>query len=356
MSRGGEQASKYYFISWYRVIGMFLVCWPHFAAVYNPAWPVLQGVQWFINRPLDIMQNFGGLGVSIFFLISGFLAAENKDKALDFCVKKFTRTIIPIWISMAIFYALQKVLQLFGYKSYWVEFPIISWVKSAGLYCVFNGEGDGVNGVLWYMFVLTMFYVLQAVFKLLFGAQVPIQFLICIGAFMVGVYGFAEHLPKGIPSFTPFLTIIIWGYIINLWYKEKISKKKALLAGVGFYALMITGYWLYYPAYYETERYTLSAVIALMLFIIGLLSERLDKPKVGEIVLFLDRISYSFYLTHTLYGGLIIQILTPRLPFTLCFVLAVCGSIIAGYVNYTVAERPAIVLGKRIQKYERIIV
>ena len=77
-------AKRWIFLDYFRVAAMFLVMWPHLTELINPQWQVLAGVQWLINRPLHIIQNFGALGVCYFLLISGFLLNKSTEGPVQF--------------------------------------------------------------------------------------------------------------------------------------------------------------------------------------------------------------------------------------------------------------------------------
>ena len=150
---------KYEFINYLRVFAMVSVAWPHLVANMNPEWPVLHLVQWMINRPLHLIQNFGALGVSIFFVISGFLAAENLEQSGKFLKKKFIRIYIPVLSSMFAFCVFIKLFEFVGYTSYWSQFSNLEWLFSATLWNYLSGRTDAVNGVLWYLVPQFLFFI-----------------------------------------------------------------------------------------------------------------------------------------------------------------------------------------------------
>lgn len=165
-----ETRFHYNFIDYLRVTGMIFVAWPHLTANLNPVWGPLSFIQWLINRPLHITQNFGALGVSIFFLISGFLASTPSRRTLksptSYFFYKLTRLIIPLWGAMFFFFLFVKLFELlFNYSSWWSQFSVLDWVKSATLYPHFTDSIDLVNGALWYLVPLILFFLLETLYR-----------------------------------------------------------------------------------------------------------------------------------------------------------------------------------------------
>lgn len=68
---------------------MFLVAFPHLGVIIEPSWKVAAFIDSAINTPFAIIQNFGALGVCVFFVISGFLLYSNTDTPLKFVGKKW---------------------------------------------------------------------------------------------------------------------------------------------------------------------------------------------------------------------------------------------------------------------------
>ncbi|MEG1932356.1 MAG: acyltransferase family protein, partial [Pygmaiobacter sp.] len=102
------------FIHYLRVIGMLLVMWPHLAANLNPEWHGVRLVQQYVNTPLCIGQNFGFLGVVLFFIISGFLIAFQTGSAKEFLWKKLKAIVLPLWFSLFLFFLFEKMFSIFS--------------------------------------------------------------------------------------------------------------------------------------------------------------------------------------------------------------------------------------------------
>jgi len=92
-----QQKRRFFpFIHILRGIAPLMVVWAHLVwwLIYNQIdWPLYQWMYWTIIKPLHIFQNFGHLGVAIFFLISGFIisASLSREKRLEFLIKRLCR-------------------------------------------------------------------------------------------------------------------------------------------------------------------------------------------------------------------------------------------------------------------------
>ena len=66
-------------INYLRVLAVMMILYDHIGGLRNPEWIVKRGIDYFVTVPLNIIQDFGALGVSIFFLISGLLFTYNAN-------------------------------------------------------------------------------------------------------------------------------------------------------------------------------------------------------------------------------------------------------------------------------------
>ena len=336
------QADHYNYIDYLRAVGMFLVAWPHLTVNLNPTWQPLLIVQWFFNRPLSITQNFGALGVCIFFLISGFLMCEPSRRSPKapgwYFLYKVGGVLLPLWGAMLTFFLFTKGIELlFGFQCWWSQFSVLDWIKSATLYPYIKGTTDLVNSVLWFLFPLLLFILLDALYRI-FSKEPSLYFVIFSMLVIVLCFCLQSFLPISICANLTYIPVMLWGYLINLWHRRSISWKKAFSYGILCYGLMLVGFYQFFNYYYEEEPYMLSAILALLLFIIMHLTR--SPVQAPKIVKFLSSISYSFYIIHSLYGGMIISALFSHIPYGLALICGVSVSIIMAYINYRYVERP----------------
>ena len=63
-----SNGSKIYAFDYLRVIALVMILYDHLGGFYNPNWIVKKIIDFFFAVPLDIIQDFGAFGVSLFFL------------------------------------------------------------------------------------------------------------------------------------------------------------------------------------------------------------------------------------------------------------------------------------------------
>jgi peptidoglycan/LPS O-acetylase OafA/YrhL len=145
----------------------------------------------------------GSLGVTIFFIISGYLITKSWDKRRDvirFIWARFLR-LVPALVGVALFTIFiigplvthENIRDYFTSRLTWGYFSIISvFFQSYNLPGVFTGNfTDRVNGALWTLPVESMMYlVILAVGAL--GIIYKKQFVTLVGLSMLGIYLYAN--------------------------------------------------------------------------------------------------------------------------------------------------------------------
>ena len=329
-----QNKATYQFINYLRVLAMALVAWPHLVANMNPTWPVLHFVQWCINRPLHLIQDFGALGVSLFFIISGFLAAENTETGVRYFKKKILRIYFPVLFSMLFFWVFIKLLEFLNYISYWSQFSAKEWLFSATLWNYLKGYPDVVNGVLWYLVPQFIFFAELSVWKTIKSKFGFVQ-TICILTPVLYVSDWFINIPHSLMTQFHYALIPLIGYAVRI---AKLPAQPIKWFGL-IYIEIIYGFWKYQQELFESNSYICSVVVALFIFVI--FSRNVNSFHENNIVNRLSMISYSFYLTHSLYGCFLITLLSQlnfAWIFSLC--IGIIGALIAAYLNYRYIEMP----------------
>lgn len=320
-------AKRWIFLDYFRVAAMFLVMWPHLTELINPQWQVLAGVQWLINRPLHIIQNFGALGVCYFLLISGFLLNKSTEGPVQFAAKKIKTVYLSLLVLMLVNYLFIFVVEyVFGCYTYWHQFTLKDWVYSATAFKFILGEPDGVNGVLWYIVPCFLGWLVFAVWKL-FGRSAlsfPLFFNI---VFLTMIYLPDTCFEKieGVRSQGIYAIIMVFGYLIGCFFRSDISKKRAVLLMTLTYFTTVLSFYRAQSGYYEGEPYILSILIAVLSFSIGALLNDYFQEK--SIIKILCQISFPVYVLHSVVGGCIISLLFNHFPYIVCLLAGVLATI-----------------------------
>ena len=315
-------------ISWLRCFAIIMIVYDHIIAMRNPNWVVNKIINGMLCEPLNIIQNFGAFGVSLFLLISGFLMIitnENCDK----CGKKIFKKILKIYLSLIFaflgFAVVQFIVNVFV-PTYWKQFSAKDWIYSATLIGYFNGRGDVINGTTWFLIPLFVFYVLSIVIlkgirKKGFGRTIILtESIMCF--LFVGLC-YLQHKIGYIliVQYFPFVFIPLTGVIIAGVYKSQLKMSYAFGAFICNYILFVLTIYKMNMQYYAESPYIVSYIYALALFIICLLTEKYFKKNL--IINFCDRIGLPIYLLHMTWGGFLMSCLENILPYIVAVVLSI---------------------------------
>jgi len=305
----------------------------------NSEWFPIQIVQWIFTRPLHIIQNFGALGVCIFYLISGFLMAQNTRWGLPYFFRRLLRVYLTVPLSMLIFFLFNCCLSsIFHLASYWDQFTLLQWIQSATLWNYLWCFPDAVNGVLWYLFPLLCVDIIYTLCNL-FKKKSSIHFILITDIWiLVSTYFLPKftQIPVGFSRGAPFMAIPMFGVIIHLAYTKKVSGKLIISLGFLNYLVLISSFYLQYNAYYETEPYIVSMMYAMLIFTVMLLS---PPPPSKRWIAHCSKISYSFYITHSLYGGYMISFVSPKVCYTVAFLCGIAFAFLMANINYLFVEK-----------------
>lgn len=330
------------------------------SAFYLPALDGIRGIALLIVfvSHAEIMGDIipGGLGVTIFFFLSGYLITTllriEAQRTGTISLKKFyirraRRILPPMYITLALAYLL-GYLGILSSRGSWRA--LLSAVFYYFNYFEFFAKGPSLptgTPVAWSLMIEEHFYLL---FPLLFlilvtkkirpRVQTSILLSLCAAALVWRyIVVFALHLPS-----TPFhpwtysatdtrFDSILWGCVMaiasNPWYKEDrdnsfLERFKGWWALAGLATLLGTLFWRN-PSFRETARYTVQGLALYPIFYYcgaakgSLVSRMLEfKP-----LMTIGHLSYSMYLIHLL----ILQTLLEHLAighfeiFCLAFVL-----------------------------------
>jgi peptidoglycan/LPS O-acetylase OafA/YrhL len=311
-----------------RGIVALLVCLYHLTEGFFPDGHVLKFI---FSR--------GYLGVEIFFVISGFVIPYTMWKsnyvhqdAGTFMLRRLARIEPPYWCSIALIFLSDYISTFFRfYKDKVIEF---NWRDL--LYHVLHLndflDKPWLRGIYWSLAIEVQFYTLMAiVFPYLIFRNKIVSYLLlfafCMGRWLNWdhtVFYYGCHFVFGLLLFNAFI--------------EKISVKE-LWCGV----LITFGltYWCF-------DWYHLSAVFFGVLFINYF--DFFIKPLV-----FLGKISYSFYLIHIQIGWLVLDALLREYPQgnkVEFLIYSVAAAILGSYIFYLIIEKPSHRLARSIGKRE----
>jgi peptidoglycan/LPS O-acetylase OafA/YrhL len=348
------ERKNFIFISYLRVVAVTMIIFDHLGGIRNQNWLITKVIRFLFCNPLNMIQDFGAFGVSLFFLISGFLFVHTcKDNVniLKSFSRKFIRLYIPLEVSFIFFYIIQKLFWLLASQGeYWNQFSNKDWILSGTLVGYFTGKGDVINGTTWFLIPLILFYLVGTlvgsfIHKKPIKAVLIIEFIIFLiisGSYLyVKILGNKVNMlitPNILLNYGFFMYIPVQGILIYYVYFNYINKKLSLSLSMINYVLMLISIYLFNNQYYTENPYIVSIIYATLIFIICLLlNESFKENKwINEI----SNVSYSLYLTHMTFGSLILSMFEKHIMYTVLFVITLLIIILISEIqHYLIEER-----------------
>ena len=288
------------------------------------------------------IASYGQHGVVMFFVISGFIIPYSLHKSeykiqdiSNFLLRRIARLNPPYYVILfltILFYMFVKILspnaaaehlnitasRIFFHLTYIVPFTNTDWY----------------NNVFWTLSIEFQYYILIA---LLYPFLNKNKYLVFLGIIICGL---SNHFPYATETInilgwsTPFLI----GIIIFLYKTKKINLQEMIFLSVVMFGIC------------QSQISEPRMLFALFTYFVIMFSN-FSSP----ITNFLGKISYSLYLTHSLFFMITFSLSKKLISFDTLFVkevfaiLLLLGSIPIAYWFYVVVEKPSITL---VQKFK----
>jgi peptidoglycan/LPS O-acetylase OafA/YrhL len=308
-----------------RAIAALSVCFFHFT---NGALPKV------IVPFTQHMFSQGGLGVDVFFVLSGFIIPYSllgKDYRhsgfLPYFKKRLIRINPPAYVAMllVIMQGLFIDIVIHHTNVYGSQLSFGQVLNNIFFTIPFT-DYKWIVGIFWTLAIEFQFYLfIGLLFALLFESRSLLWF--------VGVYllsDAAQFIPgMAFTSFFAFSPLFAMGGVALLWQQQRLSKPLY----VGFMVLFTS------LAYWQQGGYIAGVGLATAL-VINLLKN--DVPGLD----FVGKISYSFYLLHVLIGTtcefVLIKIIPPTTTANKLIItgLSVAVALVGAYLFYHFVEQP----------------
>lgn len=235
---------------------------------------------------------YGGLGVDLFFIISGFvifLTLKKNTIPIEFVYKRFTRLFPTFWICVFTTFFIVRSSELVNYHRSFNEL-VINLTMVPDLFGVRR-----VDGVYWSLLPELFFYFLMYLILVLKKVD-KIDLICCVWLLLVFFNTFSDVMPIRVLLNLKFGHLFIIGIC---FYKINFGESKWF-----HHLLIISCYIVSLKLNNTTEKHLISLIFILIfyLFVYGKLSWLKSRPLVV-----LGEISYALYLVHQFIGYTIIK-------------------------------------------------
>ncbi len=338
------------FLDYLRAMAAWAVVWDHVGG-----WPERYGVKLriveivhkYIAQPFGIIQDFGWLAVSIFFLISGFVISHvaERENVAEFLIKRFFKIypLVALFVLLAIAFdpALPKnltigdVLRNMAVLNFYVVPEVVT------------------VGVAWTLAIELLFYALTAATMwisrprliIAINMAVPFVFIVTRGQFGPDYFLVAVNM-----SYIPFLVVgqtFYFGF-----YRRILSLREMALIIVGCFGILLYGISAISPEFLPTNNsYLINFVYACGIFYaFWKLNSRLHR---GRTIRFLAASSFTVYLTHGVLGFAAFSLLHSQYGMRVAVAGAVAVTAVGASIIHVFIERPVLRLGRRIASLTR---
>lgn len=336
-----------YFLDVLRGAAAWLVVWDHLFCVFPQhhglTLPVVRYVNEFVNEPLGVIQNFGWLGVCLFFLISGFVITHVslRETATEFALKRVFRIFPMLIVAVLLAIGLDDdvrqqatpvtVLTNMLLVNYWV-YPQVVLVGVAWTLAI---------EILFYAWVLATFW-LRRWPAARAGLLLAVVIVVVLAA---RAFGPAFFLFAASAAYLPYLAV---GQILYLLLHQRSIGVPAAISLLGLaYATLLLGLRSIHVQFLPLDNsYLVSFTLALVVFLFAWSVN--DRLRPGRLVRLLADTSYSVYLFHGIVGFFLLGHLMPRLGIGAALVVTVPA--VFGFVMlvHHAVEKPLLDVGRRL--------
>jgi peptidoglycan/LPS O-acetylase OafA/YrhL len=336
------------FISLLRATAALLVVWDHLVSFalrdFGMSWGPASFVDRYICGPLAIRERFGFFGVSLFFLISGFIITHValREDSITFAVKRLFRIYPPVILSVI------GVALIWQLPSVAPRSPILPYVATDDdvfwncLLFNYVWPTIAVNIVTWSLLVEIVFYAITFLalpfLKRWPRAGVAVGLLASMLLNNRAVASYSNHLWY-FGNFACLLPCLLLGQVIYFTWAGKFKGwDVAIFAGLLMEQFVRSH--LYFCAHQldPTRSRFVSFAYAIGVFVIAmLLNHRVRLNAIGR---FVATISYSLYLWHYAVGFVVLLYLR-HLPAGWALLGAFAASLGVAYLSWRLVERPS---------------
>jgi peptidoglycan/LPS O-acetylase OafA/YrhL len=349
------------FIAVLRGAAALLVVWDHLGATWpeydGKTWAVVKYVREGINTPFGIIQDFGWLGVSIFFLVSGFVITyvAQRETRTSFGVKRAFRILPPLWVSIGLILLLDWVLTAIHVAGSEGTFTFGQVLRSMVLLNYFLPRLATINGVGWTLAIEVAFYFLTFVFIGL--VRKSPKTTLCVNLAIVMSVLLVRHGLGATGAYlvtdVSYIPILLLGQVMYFRWSGRVGNRAfALFSALALFEFVYGAKEVTVQFYAPGNSYGVSLLYAYAIFVGALLLDANAKLPYSRPIKFYSECSYSLYLVHGAIGFFVLYVLTPYLPLTICIIIAIAVASVTAWVLHLFIEKPSQRLARRMLRVQ----
>lgn len=349
------------FIHAARGVAALMVVYGHlvggFVIRFKEEWWAESGFRHYFIEPMRVSQNFGFMGVALFFVISGFVITHvvTADSRQSFLLKRFFRIFPPLWIVIGLSLILTWAGTRAGMPGYaGIPYSLNDVLLGMATLDVIVPLPRAVLGVGWTLSVEVFFYLHAALMLPLIRRRPEVAAaLLTAWAWWVpaklvrlGVANDIRPLVQ-LAEMIQYLPLFAVGIAACAWYSGRLRGAWLML----FVPVCLSSYsanliwWKRWPLEVNS-MFPTQAAYAIGLFF-GM-SQLLKDARPGRVLTWVGDISYSLYLVHLPLGLFVAVILRPYVSVAWMSAAAVMVSLMYATLSYHWIEQPAQRLARRL--------
>lgn len=309
--------------------------------------------KWWLNdlansyffKPLQI--NGGTFGVAIFFLVSGYIIpyVARHESLKEFALKRAFRIYPPFILSIAALVPLYYILDDYGLVGYYLREPeSFTNVLHSALLTSFLVPLRNLNAVAWTLFVEVVFYIwIAAIFGLLFKR--PVWAILATLGFLL--FFFRGPSLFKLQHYTYYVGFMFLGTLFYLKKHGDISRLLFFIFTGLFWGLFL---WMLCMDVAHVRNpfngLVASYGFAYPIFATALYFEK--KIKLGGVLMYISKTSYSLYLFHYFMGFIIVHGLHGKIGYLPALSLALLSIFVVCHFSFRLIERPSQALAREL--------
>ena len=349
-------------ISLMRGVAALLVIYDHLVGMWLQrnavVWlPAQLADRWFFD-PLHIMMHGGAYAVALFFMVSGFVIVyvAQRETRREFVIRRALRIFPPLWISIvvlllaymvALAYSDAPALRAYAVTEVLAQPNPTPYILAAMTLTNYLLGTLPVNGVAWTLIVEVLFYLHVAVLLPVFKTRPRQAIAIAFGVLLlVQIFARVHWMMFLLAVNLTYVTFLFLGSLVYLRWADRIGNRFFAVASIAFALLFMRGIRdIVLQPPFTLSGYGVSYAFAWMSFVVLLLLDA--RIRLGRIMEFFSRISYSLYLNHGGLGLLALTLFYPWTGYPLGLLLAFTGVVAVSTASWRWVEVPSQRLARR---------